>query len=357
MCVARGQEFFENPVKRGGVVYQAGEGARGVKRRIKAYKEHFKVDETEDVPFIFLGSRVDLYSKEGDTDALISEIKAWALMMSEPLRLVVIDTLATATAGADENSGKDMGVVLANIARIADETGAHVALVHHMNSDGRKLRGHTSIYANVDQVILVESDPETKIRTATLDKQKDDEDGIKIRFALASIPIGYNDRTQRDITSCVVLSVSEKEQLKKEQAKQGFSVNPTERRVLMNMFTAIGRYGRFVAEKGDGLPTAAIGTSVVHWDHYREVALEHMPEVPDRKKAVEQISKEFKRAKDALVKYGIIGVQSPYLWWAGKAVRGFPKTFAAGQVPDESRTNAGQMDLPDSQPRYGDELL
>jgi hypothetical protein len=310
MCVARGQDFFDWPVKRGGVVYQAGEGARGVRKRLKAYRKHFEVPDDEDVPFVFLGSKVDLYSRDGDTQGLIDEIKAWALVMSYPLRLVVIDTLATATAGADENSGKDMGVVLANIARIADETGAHVMLVHHMNADGKKLRGHTSVYANVDQVVTVVMDEATKIRTATLSKQKDDEDGLKITFALASVSVGYSERTQRDVTSCVVLSVGEKERLKKEQERQGFSVNPTERRVLMNMFTAIDRHGVFVSSEKDG-PRAALGKTVVHWDHYRDVALERMPEVEDRTKARDVVRKEFARVKDALVKYGIMGLQHP----------------------------------------------
>lgn len=342
MCVARGQDFFNWPVKRGGVVYQAGEGAKGVKRRLKAYRKHFEVGEDEDVPFVFLGSKVDLYSRDGDTQGLIDEIKAWSLVMEHPLRLVVIDTLATATAGADENSGKDMGVVLANIARIADETGAHVMLVHHMNADGKKLRGHTSVYANVDQVVTVHCDDDTKIRTATLSKQKDDEDGLTIRFALASVTVGYNQRTQRDITSCVVLSVGEKERLKKEQERQGFSVNPTERRILMNLFTALDRHGRFVATEKDG-PRAAVGKTVVSWEAYRDVALERMPEIEDRTKARDQVRKEFARGKDALVKFGIIGLQHPDMWWNGKPVRGFPRTFPNGENPDNHGTNAGQM--------------
>lgn len=343
MCVARGQDFFDWPVKRGGVIYQAGEGARGVRRRLKAYRKHFEVADDEDVPFVFLGSKVDLYSRDGDTQGLIDEIKAWALTMSEPLRLVVIDTLATATAGADENSGKDMGVVLANIARIADETGAHVMLVHHMNADGKKLRGHTSVYANVDQVITVVMDETTKIRTATLSKQKDDEDGLTIRFALAAITVGYNARTQRDVTSCVVLSVSEKDRLKKEQERQGFSPNPTERRILMNLFDAIDRHGRFVATEADG-PRPLVGKTIVHWDHYRDVALEKMPEVEDRKKAADQVRKEFARAKDFMIKAGIIGVSTPHMWWAGKPVRNFPRTFPSGQTAERGRTNGGQME-------------
>ncbi len=343
MCVARGQDFFNWPVKRGGVVYQAGEGARGVKRRLKAYRKHFEVAEDEDVPFVFLGSKVDLYSRDGDTQGLIDEIKAWALTMSVPLRLVVIDTLATATAGADENSGKDMGVVLANIARIADETGAHVMLVHHMNADGKKLRGHTSVYANVDQVVTVVMDEDTKIRTATLSKQKDDEDGLKLTFALASVTVGYSERTQRDITSCVVLSIGEKERLKKEQDRQGFTVGPTERRILMNLFEAVDRHGRFVATDKDG-PRAAIGKTVIDWDAYRDVALERMPEITDRKKAADNIRKEFARFKDGLIKYGIIGVSSPHMWWAGRPVRSFPRTFPDGNSAENSGKNAGNLE-------------
>lgn len=353
MCVCRGQDFFNWPVKRGGVVYQAGEGAKGVKRRLKAYRKHFDVGDDEDVPFVFLGSKVDLYSRDGDTQGLIDEIKAWGLVMSYPLRLVVIDTLATATAGADENSGKDMSIVLANIARIADETGAAVMLVHHMNAEGKKLRGHTSVYANVDQVITVICDEETKMRTATLSKQKDDEDGLTIRFALASVTVGYNERTQRDVTSCVVLSVSEKDRLKKEQERQGFPVNPTERRIMMNLFDTVDRYGKFVASEKDG-PRAAIGKVVVEWDWFRDVSLEKIPEIADREKAVDQIRKEFARAKDVLIKWGVIGVSKPYLWWAGKPVRGFPRTFPTGQEADQSRTGAGQEPPPPISPGIAD---
>lgn len=105
MCVARGQEFLGRAVLQGGVIYQAGEGARGLKKRIKAYRTHFSVPASEDVPFVLLASRIDLFSKDGDTQKLIDEINAWKPVMSQPLRMVVIDTFSKATAGADENSG------------------------------------------------------------------------------------------------------------------------------------------------------------------------------------------------------------------------------------------------------------
>lgn len=352
MCVARGKDFFDNPVKKGGVIYQAGEGGRGIKKRLRAYRSHFKVPDEEQVPFVLLPSKVDLFARDGDTEKLISEIKGWALTMADPLRLVVIDTLSTATAGADENSGRDMSLVLANIARISEACGCHVMLVHHMNADGKKLRGHTSIYANVDQVILVTSDEETRIKTALLSKQKDDEDGIKIQFALAQEVLGYDKKKSRDITSCVVLSVSEKERLKKEQEAQGFSVKPSERRFLAIMFEAIDKYGKFVATKDDG-PEKAIGRSVVDYKYYLDVAVNQMINEPDPQKARERERKAFERTTAFLLKAKIIDAERPYVWWTGKPIRGFSRTF-----PNRKADVNAQADLPvydQDIPFFGDE--
>lgn len=342
MCIARGVDFLGSQVKQGGVIYQAGEGGTGIWNRLKAYRKHFDVPADEDVPIVILPAKIDLFSREGDTAALIDEINAWKLTMSHPLRVVFIDTLATATIGADENSGKDMSVVLANIAEIEEKCGAHVCLVHHMNADGKKLRGHTSIHANVDQVITVTKDETTNIRTARLAKSKEGEDNVSLRFELASVKVGYSERRQKDVTSCVVLSVGEKERLKKEQERQGFSPNPTERRIIMNLFDAIDRYGKFVASDADG-PRAAVGKTIVHWEHFRDVAMERMPEIEDRTKARDQVRKEFTRAKDALVKFGVLGLKHPHMWWEGRPVRSFARTFPnSGQTRDFCGTNAGQ---------------
>jgi len=343
MCVARGLPFFDIPVKEGAVVYQAGEGGWGIKKRFKAYRKHFEVGPDEDVPIVPLTARVNLYAKDGDTQPLIDEIKAWSLTLSKPLRLVVIDTLSTATAGANENDGKDMSVVLDHIARIEHECGVHVCLVHHMNADGKKLRGHTSIYANVDQVVLVTVDPMTKIRTALLDKQKDDEDGLKLTFSLQSVQIGANAKTGRDQTSCVVVTVDEKEKLKKEGEQFGFSVRPSEEALLIPLFKAIKKYGKFVATDKDG-PAEAIGKHVVDFSYYLDVAVTMDASEQDVTAAKAKIRKNFERNTGFLVKAGIvvfkrISEKSALVWWTGKPIRGFPETF-----PPEmrNRTNSPQ---------------
>lgn len=358
MCVARGQDFFAYPVKRGGVIYQAGEGGQGIRKRFAAYKKHHNVDDDEDIPLVVLPAKVDLFSKEGDTKALIDEIKAWALTMSEPLRLVVIDTLATATIGADENSGKDMSFVLSNIAQIEEECRCHVMLVHHMNADGKKLRGHTSIHANVDQVVLITQDEDTKLRSAKLVKQKDDEDGLRIPFALMAVPVGMNAKTEREITSCVVLSVSEKERLKKEQERLGFSVSPMERQILERLFEAQRKYGKFVASAKDG-PASAIGKIVVDFSHYLDVCVDRMVEVENRENARDAARKAFTR-HSRFITGKVIETDRPYLWWNGRPIRGFPQTFPKKDqgdlLNDQSPPSPGMQEVYEMQDR-GDEVL
>lgn len=341
MCIATGEDFFGRSVKQGGVIYQAGEGGRGVIKRLIAHRMYFKIDEGKDIPLFLLPTKIDLFSKEGDTDHFIEEVKILRRQMGCPLVKITIDTLSKASSGAEENSGKDMGIILGNIDRIRTATDAHVQLVHHLNSDGKKLRGHTSIRADVDQVITITNDEATKIKTATLTKLKDDEDGGSIQFTLAQVKVDWDAERERDITSCVVLSVSEKEKLKKEQARQGISVNPTERRFLMDFFEAIDKYGDFVTGDERDRPRAARGKTVVDYNNYIDVALSKMANEEDMPKAKDRLRKAFQRQTDGLRKSGVLQVERPYMWWTGKPIRGFQRTF-----PKETIDNQRQAEMP-----------
>ena len=46
-------------------------------------------------------------------------------------RLIVGDTLARVSAGANENAGQDMGLVVRRFDRIRTECKAHFCLIHH----------------------------------------------------------------------------------------------------------------------------------------------------------------------------------------------------------------------------------
>jgi hypothetical protein len=329
MAVARGTEFFGRVAEKGLVIYQAGEGARGVKKRLRAYRKHFGVSASERVPFVLLQSQIDLYRPDGDTLALIAEIKALAALYSEPLRLVVIDTLATAASGADENSGKDMGAVLANISKINAETGAHVCLVHHMNAGGKKLRGHTSLYANVDQVILVSRDEETRVRTVVLDKQKDDEDGLNFEFELLPVEVGLKP-DGRALTSCVVLASDPQQE--SSQPPQPTStgrdyLKARDELVFRALMSALAEHGQR-APPSLNLPG---GMRVVSADCWRA--------------AYSQISQHSgqsaARAIDGsggwLARFNVIGRADSWVWWTGKPLsRAWP--YEKGPPPDSARS-------------------
>lgn len=350
MSIALGRDFFGHEVKAGGVLYQAGEGARGIINRFKAYRTHYNIT-AEDVPLVCFKSKVNLFDKDGNVDAFIEELKAWKTWINQPLRILFIDTLAKAQGSADENSGKDMGLILNNAERIRDELGIHVCLVHHMNAAGNKIRGHSSVLANLDEVIIVSRDETTNIRTATMDKVKDGEDGWGWQFELLSVDIGDHPRTGKRITSCVTLPVGRKKALKAQQDKEGFTCKPKERDIMMRFFKAQDLYGTLVTSAADG-PEEAVGKRIVHFNHYLDYAVTQMMEVSDKTAARDQLRKEWKRHSQFLVKAGVLALKNPYFWWTGKPIKGFPHTFPPRDNQGSFADNLEGGRNPDEPPAY-----
>ncbi len=116
--------------------------------------------------------------------------------------VVIVDTFAQTTAGANENSGEDIGRALAHCKGIHRATGAVVLLVHHAGKDLTKgARGWSGLRAAADAEIEVSrQDP---VRMLRMSKQKDGEDGLKFYFDLTQVPIGV-DEDGDIITSCVM---------------------------------------------------------------------------------------------------------------------------------------------------------
>ncbi len=344
MCIAHGVEFFGCPVKAGLVIYQAGEGSRGVKKRLRAWRQHFGVKFSKETPFVLLQAKLDLYGSE-DTPKLLAEIKGICAMYQVPLAMVVIDTLATAAIGAEENSAKDIGIVMNNIARINAETKAHVALVHHMNAGGDKLRGSTAIYANIDQSVFVKRDLSTNIRTAFLGKQRDDDGRTAIQFELKQIILGAEARTGRPITSCVCLPVGEKEAIRRLEENKGFALNHDESTFMRAYFTAEKVFGQPVPTDMN-LP--AVVRSVVSYtevkrayvklnpsDALPEDAASEEEKVTALERHREALKKALQRLRKKLTDLRVIGIREDKIWWTGKVLRGFPETRPIEEDPDD----------------------
>jgi hypothetical protein len=288
---------------------------------------------------VLLQRPIDIYHANDDVDHLIEEIIGHAKVFTDPLRLVVIDTLATATPGADENSGRDMSMVLANVAKIAERCGCHVMLVHHLNASGGKLRGHTSVYANVGQVILVERDEETGIRTVKLDKQKDDEDGKSLKFELMQITVGV-DEDHQPITSCVCLPVGEKEAVRREEELKGYRLTKTQEVFMQAFFEAERKYGIPIPRD---VSLAPVVRSLAPWEDCKRLYADRSPTdalTPDQQTTVEAMAaekrwretmkKRIQRMREDLEALSVLGVLrhegTTYVYWTGKPLRAFPHT-------------------------------
>lgn len=200
MAIARGVSWRGNRVKQGRVAYVVAEGADGFRKRLAAYAQHHQVD-LADVPMSILNAAPNLLEKQDAVD-LVKGVRA-----SGGADIIVVDTFAQTTPGANENAGEDVGKALAYCKRIHEHTGALVVLIHHSGKDASKgARGWSGLRAAADAEIEVVREPDGP-RYLRLSKSKDGEDGLEWGFELKVINLGV-DEDLDVISSCSVIEAS-----------------------------------------------------------------------------------------------------------------------------------------------------
>jgi hypothetical protein len=167
--VATGRPWCGRAVLRGPVLYVAAERGQTVKRRILAWRLEHGV---HDFPLAVIDDTVDLRTGKVDADRIIAAAKALGTLSGQPVVWIIFDTLSRVLAGGDENSSRDMGLLVLSIDRIYRETGAHCSLVHHvpLGNDGR-MRGHGAAPGAADTTVRVEK--QNGIVTVAIDKGSD----------------------------------------------------------------------------------------------------------------------------------------------------------------------------------------
>jgi RecA/RadA recombinase len=169
------------------VVYINLEGS--MRTRLDALQTDKKRDIPDNVRFV-----TEPFHILEDVESLAADIPAGAV--------VFIDTLNAASPGLDENSSRDMGLILEAAKKLQQITKGLVVIVHHSGKDASKgLRGHSSLYAAMDAVIEVGRNGDS--RYWRLAKSKEGRDGIRRGFRLKSVGLGY-DADGEPVTSCVV---------------------------------------------------------------------------------------------------------------------------------------------------------
>jgi hypothetical protein len=197
MHVALGWEWCGRKVKQGAVVYVGAEGQTGLRNRIAAFKQHHGIDEA---PIALIPCPIDLQAPDADTGRLIDAIETVQDRYGRAA-LIIVDTISK-TFGSGKENTDDMATYVANLQRVQSEFRTCVLAVHHrpLASDSTEPRGHGSLKAGVDSVVLVEAGVTKK---ASLTKQKDGETGQPVLFNIRPITLG-EDEDGEPVTSCVV---------------------------------------------------------------------------------------------------------------------------------------------------------
>ena len=202
-AICRGTTWMGRNVDPVMVVYLATEAPRSVRERLKAY--HLR-NQCKVPFFVIVKSPVNLFDSEADTTAVITLIRELQTLHGMKCGMVIGDTLARLSAGANENSGEDMGIVVRHVDRIRNEAETHFMLIHHSGKDAaRGMRGWSGLRAATDTEIEVTSDEVAGTRAAEVTKQRDmGGKGDRIGFKLESVEMGEG-KWGKPRTSCVIV--------------------------------------------------------------------------------------------------------------------------------------------------------
>ena len=146
LSIANGIAWNEYEVKQGAVAYIAGEGRKGLKKRIKGWLKTYGGD----LDFFYL--------KKGSINLMdpkqIKAVREYFMDANKQPKFLVIDTYRRNISSVggkpvSENSSDDFGVATNLLQTIADEFDATILLVHHTNKSGG-YSGTSAFETNID---------------------------------------------------------------------------------------------------------------------------------------------------------------------------------------------------------------
>lgn len=187
-AVAQGEKVFGHRTRAGGVLYVAAEDGHGMRGRVKALKDtHGDTDAFHIVDGVsdLLNSRVAGKPSQ-DLGDLLKAVK------ERKPALVVIDTIAMAFPGLEENDSKSMGLVVA-AAQSLTKWGAAVLLIHHDTKDGQQglPRGHSILNGALDMSLHIKRESGAVIGRLT--KNRNGATDQTLAFTVKTVTLGEDE--------------------------------------------------------------------------------------------------------------------------------------------------------------------
>ena len=293
--VAAGRDWHGRRVQRGAVLYIALERKSLVERRAIAFRERH---HDADIPFAIIGGVYDFRAPQ-TISKIIEIVRQVEVETGQGTVLIVIDTISRALCGGDENSSKDMGMIVAATSRLQTEAKAHVLWVHHMPQDGaERLRGHGALLGAMDTTIHVEKLSDD-VRSATVVKANDSEEGERVTFTLESVTIGPE-------TTAPVVVEADPLMAKAASNKKNRKLSDRATLALKALNETILSHGQS-APNALGLPAGIRTVTVMQWreEMFRQSVIARNHKNP---------KVAFDRVCDSLAAHSLIGLRDELVW-------------------------------------------
>lgn len=307
--IAKGAPFFGRRARAGANLYVALEGRGRFGRRLAALVRSGALPSRRVATLL---KNITLGRGDG-ADAGVSTIIDAASRLAKaaglPVALIVIDTLARALAGDNENEAGAVSSVINQAARIASKTGAAVLIIHHPGKDAdRGMRGSSSLFADADFVLRIDGEKGLKAKLLTVEKSKDGEEGPVGDFNLEKIILG-NDRHGDAITSMIVRPVnglthsSRKPKRPAPESQTGRALNELEQLLAFADCKTMPNHPRIP-------PNVSVVSKAAWRDACRRKQLSAEGSDEAEKKA-------FSRGHEAMSRDGLIGSYGGWVWLIG----------------------------------------
>lgn len=200
-CVGTGKAWHGREAHQGTVIYLVAEGIKGIRKRVRAWEQHYGIRMTG---VRFLPRPVQAMDPE------------WLVLIELCRRtqpaLIIVDTQARVTVGVEENSATEMGRVVDRMEQLRAASQACVLLVHHTGHDSDRGRGSTAVKGALQTEIGVTRKGKNLhdiTVTISTGKQKDDEELGDIVFGLHQIQLkGEAKEDGSPVTSIVLVDLN-----------------------------------------------------------------------------------------------------------------------------------------------------
>ena len=233
-AIATGRTWMGNEVTEpGAVLYLCGEGFGGVGARIKAIKQHHGTEDG--APIYVIRHQLNLRSSVEDFNALMIAVENLVTELGIDFKLIIIDTLARAFGGGNENDSSDMGSFISSCGRIQQIVqDCALMILHHSGKDAAKgLRGHSSLLGAVDtELELLRFDEQMK-GVLTISKQKDGADNERFGFEMVEVEIRAAGLALSDPVVSLAVQSSDDTHIEPSKASKGNSGKGKNQRLEM----------------------------------------------------------------------------------------------------------------------------